>query len=250
MGRELRAQLAFQEARKTRKGAPEDDASLRYGGSDDLRLGPAECRRDVAEIRWHGSDATFPQFRGGLEERPLSLDFLLHERGDHSEILNSLDLNASAALDGDVEVFPNRPNPAHDFARRTEQGAECQGDLARFVRGRDIWGGRDFHERDAQSVEPIHDLAFRLAKLPRGVFFQEDGRYANPFSVDCQLAVEGYERGPLEARRVRSVDHDLPHEVDLVHGLRVQQEGDLQRNVQGLRVRQMGRPSGPPTEQG
>src|SRR5207247_11079719 len=41
--------------------------------------------------------------------------------------------------------------------------------------------------------------------------------------------------------RVRAVDYNLPHKVDFAHRLRTQEERDLQRDVQGLRVGRMGR---------
>src|SRR6266566_8770195 len=55
------------------------------------------------------------------------------------------------------------------------------------------------------------------------------------------MAVQGDEGGPLETRGVRTVDDDLPHEVDFARGLRFEQERDLESNIESLRVRWMGR---------
>jgi len=50
------------------------------------------------------------------------------------------------------------------------------------------------------------------------------------------MTVEREERRPLKPGRVRAVDHELPHEVNLVHRLGVQQEGDFEGDVEGLGI--------------
>src|SRR5204862_2842674 len=78
-------------------------------------------------------------------------------------------------------------------------------------------------------------------EFPGCVFLQEDRRNPDASPVRLEVPIQGDEGGPLEPRRVRAVDYNLPHKVDFAHRLRVQEERDLQRDVQGLRVGRMGR---------
>ncbi len=51
-----------------------------------------------------------------------------------------------------------------------------------------------------------------------------------------EVAAGRDERGPLEPRGVGPVDHDLPHHLDLVDRARLEQQGQLERRLERLRV--------------
>src|SRR5207249_937671 len=108
---------------------------------------------------------------------------LLDERGDETQFLDALDLDPGPALDGDVQVLPDRPDPPQDLPRRSQQRAESQGDLAGFLRSLDVRGRRDLHERDAEAIEAVDDLARGLPEFPGCVFLQEDRRNPDAFPL-------------------------------------------------------------------
>jgi len=123
------------------------------------------------------------------------------------------------------------PIPRFTFRVARSRDPNDEGDLPSLFRGFDIRRRRDFDERDAEPVESVDDFSFRLPQFARGVFLEEDRRDSDSLSIDLEASVERHEPGPLEPRCVRSVDHDLAHEVDLVDRLRIEQEGDFQRDV-------------------
>src|SRR5207249_2208224 len=120
----------------------------------------------------------------------------------------------------DVQVLADRSDPAHHLPRGTKEGSEGEGDLPRLFGGLDVRARRDFDERNPKPVQAIDHLALRLAQLPRRVLLQEDGRYADSLPARLEMSVQGDEGGSLETRGVRTIDHDLPHEVDFARALR------------------------------
>src|SRR5438876_349360 len=59
-----------------------------------------------------------------------------------------------------------------------------------------------------------------LYQLPRRILLQEDGLYVHSLPARLELSVQGDECGSLESRAVRTIDHDLLHEVDFARTLR------------------------------
>src|SRR3989442_311281 len=100
----------------------------------------------IAGLRWHGCDVASLQFRRDIEEHHLPLDLFLDERRDQAKLLNSFDFDSCAALDGDIDILANRPDPSLHLPRRPEQGSEREGDLPSLFRGFDIRRRRDFYE--------------------------------------------------------------------------------------------------------
>src|SRR6266550_2389521 len=187
MGGEFGPQLVLQETGKSGQGPSEDHSASLQSGGNYFGLRAFESGAEIVNLRRDGSNASPLQFRRGLEEHPLPFHLLFHERGDESEFLHALYLDPRSAFNRDVQVLTDRP---------------------------------DLDERNPKPVQAIDHLALRLAQLPRRVLLQQDGRYPDPFPVRIEVSVQGDEGGPLKARRVRSIYHDLPHEVDFARALR------------------------------
>src|SRR2546428_6737081 len=225
MGCQLRTELSLQQPGEAWKRPSQYYTALLQCGLHDVRFRLAEQRGQIAGLRWHGWDVAFFQFRRDIEEHHLPLDLFPDERRDQAKLLNSFDFDSCAALDGDIDILANRPDPSLHLPRRPEQGSEREGDLPRLFRGLNAWCRCDFYERDAEPVESVDDLGPRFPELARGVFLEEDRGHTDSLSIDLEAPLEGHEPGPLEPRCVRSVDHDLAHEVHFVDRVRIQQKG-------------------------
>src|SRR5439155_473220 len=202
MGGEFGPQLVLQETGKSRQGPSEDHSAFLQSGGNDLGLRSFESGAEIVNLGRDGSNASSLQFRRGLEEHPLPFHLLFHERGDESEFLHALDLDPRSAFDRDVQVLADGPDPAHHLPRRTKEGAEGEGDFPRLFGRLDVRARRDLDERNSEPVQAIDHLALRLAQLPRGVFFQLDGRYPNSLSVRLEVSIQGDEGESLETRAV------------------------------------------------
>src|SRR6267378_858722 len=240
MSRELGTQFSLEEPGKTREGPAKDYAAFLQSGCNDFGLRLFEDGAEILETRRDGSNASPLQFLRYFEEHPLPFHLLFDERGDESEFLHPFDLDARSAFDGYVQILADRPDPPDYLARRTKEGTEGECDLPRFFGRFDVRARRDFDERDPEPIQSIDDLALGLSQLPRGVLFEKDRRHADSLSVRLEMSVQSDEGGPLETRRVRTVDHDLPHEVDFARTSCVEQDRDLKSDVEGLRIWRMG----------
>ena len=76
---------------------------------------------------------------------------------DLAQVLDSFDLDPRASLNRDVEVFPNRPDPAADPAGGPEESSDLLGDLPGLLAPGDIGAGGDLDQGNAEPVESVDD---------------------------------------------------------------------------------------------
>src|SRR6266540_974845 len=105
VGREFRTEFPLQQACETGEDPSEDDPAAIQRRADDLRLRLEECGSEVFGILRDGPDLSILQFGGDVQEHSLAIDLLLDERRNHAKLLYTLDLDARAARDRDVQIL-------------------------------------------------------------------------------------------------------------------------------------------------
>ncbi len=139
--------------------------------------------------------------------------------------MHALDFDPRPARNGDVYILPDRSKPSLD-STSAQDCSNRERELFNHLRGPQIRGSTDFDKRDAEPIERIDVLVDDLR------CFLLDGKRVDPngtapkryLSVDCE------KRRPLEATRVRPIDYQFPHGMDLFERLHLKQKGYLERN--------------------
>ncbi len=175
------------------------------------------------------------------QQHSLAVDLPIDVVLDLSELLDPFDLDPSTSFGGDIEVFPYRADPPADPPGRAQERTDLGGDLTGLGPARDVRSRCDFDERDPEPIEPVRDPVGRFPHPAGGVLLETDRVDAVSTSVHLDVAPRGHQRRSLETGSRRAVDHDLPHDLDLIDGTRSHHEGEQERRLQGGRVERVRR---------
>jgi len=226
--------LPAEQAVEPMEGDGHDRPAVVDGAADHPTVGVLEDPGGVHGVA-HGR-VTFLQPLADLQKLRLAAHLQADDVVDVVELLDALEFDPRALLDGDVDVLADRPEAALDGAGRPEQHADALGGLACPLGRADVRPGPDLDQRDAQPVEAVPDPRLGLLDPLGGLLFEHEIHDRDRPLVSLDLAVAGDQRRALEPGRVRAVDDDLAHHLDRVNGIHVQQLGDLQAGIQSLRV--------------
>jgi hypothetical protein len=98
------------------------------------------------------------------------------------------------------------------------------------------WGSRNLNEWDSQSIYPVSRYVSGLTGFPSGILLERDLIDGYCASVDREQPVQCYYGGTLKSSCIRTVDNDLPHDVNFVNWFGVHQQGCGQANFYCFRI--------------
>ena len=226
--------LSADEAVEAEQRDGRDGAARIERAADDARISVLENRRYLLRVADAG--ISVGQFVGDLDEFGLPLDLAFDDLVDPIERLDALDLDASAVGDRDVDVLPDGAESAFDRPGRSQEHPDPRGRLLGLLWAPDVRAGADFDQRDAESVEAVKHAVVTLFDPLGGLLFEQQIDDRDRALAGVDLAVLCEQHRPLEARGVRAVDDELPHDVKLINDVHIQQRGDLHGDRQRLVV--------------
>lgn len=167
--------------------------------------------------------------------------FVVREERDVRNPRNSLDLNARAPGDTDVDVLPSGPGTGAHPAGASHESPQDIGYFRRLLRRPHVRRGHGFDQGHPKAVGEINPPVAHVTHLPAGILLESQLNDANPAPFVRDRSIDADNGGSLKAGGDAAVQVLFPGDVDLVdHRAAVKKpdaQGDIERFVVKLKRR-------------